>query len=75
MDVFCNMTQLVEKPEGPPDISSLIDYPRLTKKTWAKEPGGLPTQKELIDYGGSPGTPSEFNVIPAQTLCLMQSSA
>ena len=32
MDVFCNMTQLVEKPEGPPDISSLLDYPRLTKK-------------------------------------------
>ena len=32
MDVFCNITQLVEKPEGPPDISSLIDYPRLTKK-------------------------------------------
>ena len=52
------------RPEGPPKIDSLVEYPRLGEKP-ASKPEGLPSQEELIASNASPYTPKGIGcVIP-----------
>lgn len=59
------------RPEGPPNIDSLVEYPKLTnsydgRKPHMDKPEGLPSQDDLLDHCDSPVTLARLNVVSSE---------